>query len=176
MGQFTVKVVLRGEKGIKEIPLLVDTGATYSLVTEEDARNVGIMRSRHKAEIDSGRGQPKRRAPLGLAAMTFKNRTGGVIVVVDGDRLLGAQGLEALGLRVDPVKQELVLVEGLTPRVRITTDAIDRGPENAHTWFHPCPGNLDPCSGQTFRFVSDHPRPGPQHLEHRKLPEIPPLQ
>lgn len=118
MGQFSVKIILRGETGIKEIPLLVDTGATYSHITQEDAREVGVLRSKTiKAEVSSGKNQKKELSPMGLAAFTLGKRTGGVTVVIDGDRLLGAQALEVLGYRVDSVERKLIPIEGFVVRV-----------------------------------------------------------
>lgn len=117
MGTFTVKVTLTHPQRPANqltLDLLVDTGATWSLIPAEAARSLGV---------DPSESRPVRTAdgrrldlPLGEVRFTIDGRsftTPCLIGAADVPPLLGAVTLEAFGLAADPVQKTLVPVTGL---------------------------------------------------------------
>lgn len=117
MGTFAVRVTLGHpeRRGIQvSLDLLVDTGATWSLISSEVARSLGVEPS----ETRSVRTADGRRLelPLGEVRFTLDGRsltTPCLIGAPDAPALLGAVTLEAFGLAPDPVQKILVPVTGL---------------------------------------------------------------
>ena len=112
MGRFEVKVTVSNPaqpERSTEVSLLVDTGATLSWLPRELLEGLGLRPvSRSRFLLPDGR--------------HLERQTGGVLLTVNGSTMavpvafaepgeatvLGATGLETLGLAVDPVKQKLV--------------------------------------------------------------------
>ena len=95
------------------LDLLVDTGATWSLIPPEAARVLGV----EAFEIRPVRTADGRRLDLPLAEVRFtidgRSLTTPCLVGAPGALpLLGAVTLEALGLAADPVRKILVPVTG----------------------------------------------------------------
>ena len=107
MGHIYQKVRLRGEKTITA-RMLVDTGATYSVIPPRLARTLGIKRPRRSVRVTLADG---RRVRLGadVAVVKIDGREAPTTVLVgDVDEpILGVEALEALGLVVDPAKKRL---------------------------------------------------------------------
>ncbi len=112
MGRFevTVKVsnVAQPERST-EVSLLVDTGATLSWLPRELLESLGVRPvSRSRFALPDGREVVR---PTGAAVLTVNGSTAAVPVAfaeAGEATVLGATGLETLGLAVDPVKQRLV--------------------------------------------------------------------
>ena len=117
MGTFTVKVALsHPERPANQITLelLVDRGATWSLIPAEAARalNVQPLETRSVKTADGRRLE----LPLTEVRFTMDGRsltTPSLIGAPDAPALLGAVTLEAFGLAADPVQKILVPVTGL---------------------------------------------------------------
>lgn len=107
MGHVYHDVTLIGAK-TKRVRMFVDTGATYSMVSKELARELGIkpFRKRILVEVADGR---KVRLPVGLAIVRINGREAANSILIGGteEPLLGVEALEALGLAVDPATGEL---------------------------------------------------------------------
>lgn len=117
MGTFTVKVTLsHPERRASQLALdlLVDTGATWSLIPEEAARSLGVEASETRlVRTADGR---KLALPLTEVRFTLDGRsltTPCLIGAAAAPALLGAVTLEAFGLAPDPVQKTLVPVTGL---------------------------------------------------------------
>jgi clan AA aspartic protease len=96
------------------LDLLVDTGATWSLIPAETASLLGV----EPAETRSVRTADGRRLDLPLAEVRFtidgrSLTTPCLIGAPNAPALLGAVTLEAFGLAADPVQKILVPVTGL---------------------------------------------------------------
>ena len=96
------------------LDLLVDTGATWSLIPAEAARSLGVEPSGTRPV----RTADGRRLDLPLAEVRFaidgRSLTSPCLIGAPGaPALLGAVTLEALGLAPDPVQKVLVPVTGL---------------------------------------------------------------
>lgn len=117
MGTFSVKVALSHPahpENQLSLDLLVDTGATWSLIPADAADALGVLPSENRPvrTADGRRLDP----PLGEVRFTIDGRsftTPCLIGASDAPLLLGAVTLEAFGLAADPVQKSLVPVTGL---------------------------------------------------------------
>ena len=117
METFTVKATLSHpeHRGTAlTLDLLVDTGATWSLIPLEAARSLGVEPSETRA-VRTADGR-RLDLPLCDVRCTINGRsltTPYLIGAPDAPALLGAVTLEAFGLAADPVQKILVPVTGL---------------------------------------------------------------
>lgn len=117
MGAFAVKVALSHPEHRAShltLDLLVDTGATWSLIPADAAGSLGVEPS----ETRSVRTADGRQLDLPLAEIRFtidgRSLTTPCLIGATGDpALLGAVTLEAFGLAADPVQKTLVPITGL---------------------------------------------------------------
>lgn len=117
MGTFSIRATVSHPEHPESrlsIDLLVDTGATWSLISEETARALGVVPS----ETRPVRAADGRRLELPLAEVRFtidgrSLTTPCLIGPSDASALLGAVTLEAFGLAPDSVQKILVPVTGL---------------------------------------------------------------
>lgn len=117
MGTFTVQTTVGHpeRRGVRvTLELLVDTGATWSLIPSETARSLGV----EPIETRSVQTADGRRLDLPLAEVRFtiggrSLTTPCLVGAADAPALLGAVTLEAFGLAADPVQKILVPVTGL---------------------------------------------------------------
>jgi len=107
VGHIHQKVRVRAERAMT-IRILVDTGATFSVVPRRLARALGIRRPRRSVSVRLADG---RRVRLGadVAIIRIDGREApATLLVGDVDEpILGVEALEALGLVVDPRKKRL---------------------------------------------------------------------
>ena len=107
MGHIYQKVRLRGEK-TATVRMLVDTGATYSVIPPQLARALGIKKPRRSVRVRLADGR-QIRLGADLAVVKIDGREAPTTVLVgDVDEpILGVETLEALGLVVDSAKKRL---------------------------------------------------------------------
>jgi clan AA aspartic protease len=107
MGHVRVDATIRGRRSTR-LRFLVDTGATYSLISPETARRVGIEPGpiRDRVRLATGRAV---RVPTALGGIRIDGRETVTIFWIGpcDEPLLGVETLEALGLAVDPGKGRL---------------------------------------------------------------------
>jgi len=107
MGHVHVEATIRGRRSAR-VRFLVDTGATYSLISPAVARRVGIQPGpiRDRVRLASGK---RVRMPTALGAVRIDGRETATIFWIGPceEPLLGVETLEALGLAVDPAKARL---------------------------------------------------------------------
>jgi len=109
LGHVRVDVCVRGGKGeLRLEKVLVDTGATYTVMPLEVLEEVGAVKSPHPIVLELGDGR-KVKADVYVATVEIDGREGpGLILTFKGAKtVLGVQALEALGLRVDPTTSKL---------------------------------------------------------------------
>ena len=92
----------------EEVTMLVDTGATYSLISPGLADRLGVSRFPRKVTVTLANGQ-KVEAETGMVMVQIGDRSAAnVAVIADCDEpLLGVEALETLGLAVDPASGAL---------------------------------------------------------------------
>ncbi len=112
MGLFEVQVKLANPATravVRDVALLVDTGATLSWIPREILRSLGVTpTSRLEFQLADGRVLERE---VGAALFTIDGRTLAIPVAFgeSGEQpVLGATTLEALGFAVDPVERRLV--------------------------------------------------------------------
>ena len=107
MGHIYQEVRLKAEKSIS-VRMLVDTGATYSVITPQIARALGIHKPRRMVHV---RLADSRHARLGadVAVVRINGREAPSTILVGrvDEPILGVEALESLGLVVDPRKEKL---------------------------------------------------------------------
>jgi aspartyl protease family protein len=116
MGLFHVKGHLTGPTGRgEEVELLVDTGATLSVLPRSLAEKLELKITRSQRVVIAG-GQldiwPIAEARLARLALNGDEVTTPCFIAPKGPALLGAVALESLFLAVDPVGKRLVPVDG----------------------------------------------------------------
>ena len=108
MGHIHQRVRLRAEKAVT-VRMLVDTGATYSVIPPRLARTLGIRRPRRVVTVCLADG---RRLRLGadIAIVQIDGREAPVTILVGkvAEPILGVEALEGLGLTVDSRRRRLV--------------------------------------------------------------------
>ncbi len=112
VGLFNVRVTLRNlsePARPREVELLVDPGSLFTWVAAPVLEEIGIVPAETSQFRTISGGLIERR--LGYALVAWGERTGPINVVFaePGDRTaLGLTALEALTVKVDPVRQTLV--------------------------------------------------------------------
>jgi clan AA aspartic protease len=108
MGHVYQRVKLSAERTVT-VRMLVDTGATYSVISEELARSIGIKRLRRPVSITLA---DRRRVRLDAGTALFRvgaREAPAILLVGDvAEPILGVETLEGLGLTVDPRRRRLV--------------------------------------------------------------------
>lgn len=107
MGHIHQEVRLRAVKSLT-VRMLVDTGATFSVIPTRLARALGIKRPRRSVTVRLADG---RRVRLGadVAILQIDGREAPATILVGrvDEPILGVEALEALGLVVDPKRKRL---------------------------------------------------------------------
>ncbi len=117
IGHVIEKVVVAGQHE-REVPMLVDTGATYSVVSPVLADEIGIARLGRRYQIRLANGAPVD-MDVGVAMFRVHGREAPATVLIGevSEPLLGVETLEALGLSVDPVAGVLRKKRGYAVRL-----------------------------------------------------------
>lgn len=120
MGLFAVRTTLIGPTGLTEdLDLLVDTGATFSVIPTAVANRLGLrVRRLQPVLIAGGRRDVW---PLAEVRMAVEGRADvpTLCFITDaGPMLLGAMTLESLCLAVDPVGRRLVDADAIIGATR----------------------------------------------------------
>jgi len=107
MGHIHQKVRLRAEKAVI-VDMLVDTGATFSVIPPAVARAIGIGRPRRfvKVRLADGR-QLRLGADVAIVQVDGREAPATILVGKVDEPILGVETLEALGLVVDPRRKRL---------------------------------------------------------------------
>lgn len=109
MGHVSVDLHVRGTKGeVKLEKVLVDTGATYTVLPLKVLKDVGAVKTPHPIAVELADGR-RVKADVYVATVEVNGREGPALILnfKNAKTVLGVQALEALGLRVDPTTGEL---------------------------------------------------------------------
>jgi clan AA aspartic protease len=98
---------LSAEKAAR-VRMLVDTGATFSVIPDRLARAVGVKRLRRPVRITlADRRRVRRQAGTALFRIGRREAPATILVGDVAEPILGVEPLEALGLMVDPRRGRL---------------------------------------------------------------------
>ena|SRR5688572_12974872 len=116
MGTFRVEIGVGADRARYEsVDVLVDTGATYTVLPRALLEELGVVRhTRAPFVIADG---SRVELEIGRAWIRIDGREEVSLVVFGDTALLGAVTLEGFLLAPDPIGQRLVPVEGLLMRV-----------------------------------------------------------
>ena len=94
------------QEELTEVEFLVDTGSLYTVISPALAAELGIAFGDATTRIVTADGA-RRDMPVTVAYMRLEDREAGILVGALESRmpLLGATSLQALGLKVNPVKE-----------------------------------------------------------------------
>jgi aspartyl protease family protein len=102
VGHAYVEATIRAKRKLKA-RFLVDTGATYSLISPDLAKQLGMELSRLREKVHLANGESVR-VPTALGQIRIDGRETVTVFWIGpcDEPLLGVEALEALGLAVDP--------------------------------------------------------------------------
>ncbi|PYM15788.1 MAG: hypothetical protein DMD81_14050 [Candidatus Rokuibacteriota bacterium] len=117
MGHIIQDVRIRADKA-RQIRMLVDTGATFSIIPERLARAIGVKRLRRAMAITLADGR-RVRLDAGTAFFRIGDREAPATLLVGdvAEPILGVETLEVLGLKVDPGREKLIPSRGYAARL-----------------------------------------------------------
>lgn len=103
MGHFYIDVELQGAKGTKAVRALVDTGATYTVISPELADEIGVVKTPWVDKVRLADGRTIEAERIGARIQILDRATAVWVLVMDTPEvLIGADTLESLGFKVDP--------------------------------------------------------------------------
>ena len=105
-----------GDKAVT-VRMLVDTGATYPMISEALARTIGIVRSQRPLTVTLADGRRKK-FDGGLVGFSILGRQALMTIMIGdvAEPILGMEALEILGLAVEPRKRRLKAMRGFALR------------------------------------------------------------
>jgi len=113
MGLFHVKGRLTGPTGrAEEVELLVDTGATLTVVPRSLAERLELKAARSQSVVIAGGRRDVWPVAEARLALNSAEITTPCFIAPDSPTLLGTVALESLFLAVDPVAKRLIPVDG----------------------------------------------------------------
>nr|HID60117.1 aspartyl protease [Desulfobacterales bacterium] len=108
MGITYIEGRFRGPKGEKEVRLLIDSGATYSLLPEAVWKEIGLTPKReHTFVLADGRTIERKVSECYIILQQGEAHTPVILGEADDEALLGVVTLEILGLVFNPFKRTL---------------------------------------------------------------------
>lgn len=109
MGHVYVEISLRGQKGeVSLANVLVDTGATYTIIPEEILQQTGAIKLPYKGRLELGDGR-RIEAEFYSTVIKLADREATIVVGTfkEAKAFVGVLTLESLGLKVNPVTGKL---------------------------------------------------------------------
>lgn len=104
MGHLYTDMTVRGSKAAVELKkVLIDTGATYTVLPEKVLEEVGAGRIPAEVEVELGNGQKVKAKAYGVAITIEGVEAPAISITFDGAQtVIGVETLESIGLKLDP--------------------------------------------------------------------------
>lgn len=104
MGHLYTDVTVRGSKAAVTLrKVLIDTGATYTVLPEAILEEVGAARIPTEIEVELGNGEKVKAKAYGVAIKIEDVEAPAVTITFAGAQtVIGVETLESVGLRLDP--------------------------------------------------------------------------
>ena len=117
MGHTFVNAYLEGRKKGEEVKMLVDTGATFTVIPKDLAERLDIPKLR-KERVKLANGL-EMEAEAGVVHVKIEEREApATVLIMDCEEpLLGVESLETLGLKVNPETEKLEPTRSFVLRV-----------------------------------------------------------
>jgi predicted aspartyl protease len=88
--------------------VLIDTGATYTVLPEKVLEEVGAAKIPGEVEVELGNGQSVKAKAYGVAITIEEVEAPAISVTFDGAQtVIGVETLESIGLKLDPTTGKL---------------------------------------------------------------------
>jgi predicted aspartyl protease len=109
MGHLYTNMTVKGSKGAVEFKnVLVDTGATYTVLSEEILEKVGAWGPMPRVEVELGNTKKVKAKAYGVAIKIKDIEAPSIAITFKGAQtVIGVETLESLGLKLDPTTGEL---------------------------------------------------------------------
>ena len=109
MGHLYTDMTIRGSKAAIELKnVLIDTGATYTVLPEEILEQVGAARIPTEVEIELGNGEKVKANAYGVAIKIEEVEAPSISITFEGAQtVIGVETLESIGLKLDPTTSRL---------------------------------------------------------------------
>ena len=110
MGHIYTNITVRGEKGSVELKnVVIDTGATYTVLPEEVLEQVGAGKIPTDVEIELGNGDKIKAKAYGVVIKIKEVEAPSISVTFKGAKtVIGVETLESIGLKLDPTTGSLL--------------------------------------------------------------------
>lgn len=109
MGHLHTDITVRGSKAaVKLKNVLIDTGATYTVLPEELLKKIGASPIPAKVEVELGNGKKVKAKAYGVAIKIRKVEAPSVSITFKRAKtVIGVETLESIGLKLDPTTGRL---------------------------------------------------------------------
>ncbi len=131
MGHVYTDIVIKGTRGTKELKeVLIDTGATYTVLPKEDLDEVGASLLPTEVKLELGNGQEVNAEAYAIVITIADVEAPAISITFEGAQtVVGVETLESLGLRLDPTtgKIEFTRPKGMAYFFVVSNIRIDSG-------------------------------------------------
>jgi predicted aspartyl protease len=109
MGHLYTDMTIRGSKAAVELKnVLIDTGATYTVLPEEILEQVGAARIPTEVEIELGNRERVKANAYGVAIKIEEVEAPSISITFEGAQtVIGVETLESIGLKLGPTTSRL---------------------------------------------------------------------
>ena len=111
MGHLYTDMMVRGSKAAVELKnVLIDTGATYTVLPEDTLKEVGAWGPMPEVEVGLGNGKKVKAKAYGVAITIEEVEAPSICIAFKGAQtVIGVETLESIGLKLDPTTGTLEL-------------------------------------------------------------------
>jgi predicted aspartyl protease len=104
MGHLYADITVRGAKGVVELKnVLIDTGATYTVLPEQILEETGAASIPTEVEVELGDGHRVKARAYGVAIRIREVEAPSISITFAGAQtVVGVETLESLGVKLDP--------------------------------------------------------------------------
>jgi len=104
MGHIYTDIVIKGARGTKELKeVLIDTGATCTVLPKRDLNEVGASLLPTEVKVELGNGQEISAEAYGIVIIIANAEAPAIGITFEGAQtVVGVETLESLGLKLDP--------------------------------------------------------------------------
>jgi len=109
MGHLHTNMTIRGGKAAVELKnVLIDTGATYTVLPQEILEQIGAWGPLSEVEIELGNGEKVKAKAYGVAIKIQEAEAPSISITFKGAQtVIGVETLESIGLKLDPTRGSL---------------------------------------------------------------------
>lgn len=109
MGHLHTDMTVRGSKAAVELKnVLIDTGATYTVLPEKILEEIGAWGPMPGVEVTLGNGDTVKARAYGVAITIGEVEAPAISITFEGAQtVIGVETLESIGLRLDPTTDKL---------------------------------------------------------------------